>query len=99
MIGLMKSLASRSQSCLFQFFQAPFFHLSMSIPCSFSLCLRSSGIWILPSPPLAAVAEALGLPSAVSSPLQAVAVSASAEARATAASAGRSGGGHSLAGR
>lgn len=88
MMGLTKSLASRSQSSLFQFFQAPFFHLSMSIPCSLSLFLMSSGILILSSPLWDADAPAwplaLLLPES-----QAVAVSASAAVRPTAASTGR----------
>src|SRR4051794_13225953 len=87
MIGLMYSSASRSQSSLSHFFQAPFFHLSMSIPCSLSLSLTLSGIVILPSPSDAA--EAVAPPPASASPdSQAVAVSASADASATAASKG-----------
>lgn len=35
--GLTKSLASLSHLSLSQFFQAPFFHWSMSMPCSLSL--------------------------------------------------------------
>ncbi|CAM5391064.1 hypothetical protein SVIOM74S_09599 [Streptomyces violarus] len=87
MIGLMYSLASRSQSSRSQFFQAPFFHLSMSIPCSRSLSLMSSGIFSLPSSEAPADAEA-SPPAAASPDSQAVAVNASAEARATAASTG-----------
>lgn len=87
MIGLTKSLASRSQSSLFQFFQAPFFHLSMSIPCSLSLFLMSSGILILP--PALWDADAPAWPLAVLSPeSQPVAVSASAAVRPTTASTG-----------
>lgn len=87
MMGLTKSLASRSQSSRFQFFQAPFFHLSMSIPCSLSLFLMSSGILILSSP--FCDAGVLGRSPAVLLPeSQAVAVSVSAAARPTAARTG-----------
>ncbi len=92
MIGLTKSFASRSQSSSFQSFQAPFFHLSMSIPCSLSFFLRSSGILIFPSPAApvsSAVATAVGRLSASLSPeSQPVAKSASTEARATEVSTG-----------
>jgi hypothetical protein len=88
MIGLTKSPASRSQSSLSQFFQAPPFHWSRSIPCSLSLSWMSCGIWILSSPPVVAEADA-SPPAFASSPeSQAVAVRASAVARPTAASTG-----------
>ncbi|CAM5603496.1 hypothetical protein SRIMM317S_00993 [Streptomyces rimosus subsp. rimosus] len=50
MIGLMNSLASRSHLSLSQFFHSPFFHLSRSTPCSFSLSWMSLGI-VKPPPP------------------------------------------------
>ncbi len=87
MIGLTKSCASRSQSSLSQFFQAPFFQSSTSIPCSLSLSLMWSGIRMPPLPSSAtADAEAEASPPASGSPSShAVAVRASAETSATAA--------------
>ena len=75
MIGLTKSLASRSHLSLSQFFHSPFLHWSRSIPCSLSRSFRSSGMVILSSEDWSA--ELLGSALAFSSlGPQAVAVSA-----------------------
>ncbi len=88
MIGLTKSLASRSHLSRSQFFHSPLRHLSRSIPCSFRRSFRSSGILIFSAG--FRLAGALGLSPAFSSlGPQDVTVSVSAATAEAAVSSGR----------